>query len=155
MSSIMFVVSGENVFISLPDPKVHVRYCHHWTCVVVVGVLIFKLLHFNLLLLNHLDPNLEEMFIGWFPTKSWGFFVDQKYKKETRDPDVSTRVCPYIYRYKLFIAHLFLMTIFVMYSVKKSSFQIGHAICLLFYLKRGQKGTKIQKFHIPVFERYI
>jgi hypothetical protein len=44
---------------------------------------------------------------------------DQKYKKETRDPNVSTRVCPYIYRYKLFIAHLFLKTISVMYSVNK------------------------------------
>ena len=26
--------SGENVFISLPDTKGHVRYCHHWTPVV-------------------------------------------------------------------------------------------------------------------------
>jgi hypothetical protein len=31
------------------------------------------------------------------------FFVDEKYKKETRDPDMSTKVFPYIHRYKLFI----------------------------------------------------
>jgi hypothetical protein len=35
------------------------------------------------------------MFIGWFTAKLW-FFVDQKNKKETRGPNVSARVCPYI-----------------------------------------------------------
>ena len=70
------------------------------------------------------------------------FFVDQKYKKETRDPDMSS---PYVYiRYKLFIAHLFLMTISYSVFRKKSSFQIGDAICLLFYLIRGQKGPKFR-----------
>jgi hypothetical protein len=44
------------------------------------------------------------------------FFVDQKYTKETRGPKVSKSVYPYIYEYKLFIVHLFLMSFLLMHS---------------------------------------
>ena len=42
--------------------------------------------------LGQLEPDLVVMFIGWTSRKFMLFFVDQKYKKEKRDPKVSKRV---------------------------------------------------------------
>ena len=80
----MLDVSEKNVFTSLPDLKAHVRYCHH-LAPVVVDVTIRKPMHFNLLLWNsHLVMN-----FNWIiPYKVHEVFVDEKYTKETRGPNV-------------------------------------------------------------------
>jgi len=108
MSSIMFAISEKKVFISLPDLRGHLRYCHQLASI-VVGLPIRKLLHFNLLLWYHwanwnhtwkeclLDASLESLSV---------LLYDQKCTKETRSPKKS-KVCVHIYRYKLLIVHFY------------------------------------------------
>jgi len=58
--------------------------------------------------LGQFEPSLVGMFIGWSPTKFMGFFVNQKYTKEAKAQRCQKGcVDILVYRYQLFIIHLF------------------------------------------------
>jgi len=68
--------------------------CLTWFPSSSVVLLLCKLLFFNLLIWNQLEPNLEGMFIGRSSKKLFLFFfyVDRKYSKETRGPKMIKKV---------------------------------------------------------------
>ena len=71
--------------------------------------------------LGQLEPSLVGMFIGWSPTKFMGFLLIRNIQKKQRLKGVK-KGCVHIYRYKLFIIHLFFMKIFfLVHSLKAYS----------------------------------
>jgi hypothetical protein len=85
---------------SSPDPKDHVRYCHH-----LLSVIVHKLLHFSETT-GQIGTKFWRNFHWMVTYKVYGVFCwSEEYKRNKRLKGVKRGVP--IYGYKLFIVHLF------------------------------------------------
>jgi hypothetical protein len=118
MSSIMFVVSGhgENVFITLPDPKGHVRFVitERPSSFSSSSVNFYILIFFSK---TNWNQTWKECLLDSFVQSHEMFCRSELEKKQ--DTQRCQQKSVHIYRYTIFISHLFLMSIFATHAVKK------------------------------------